>query len=299
MTTQLGWLVRFMRDTNSFQRPWRELLGQLGEGQREDVRGVIQVWNRLKSYAGPIGGSYFDLTKPTFSEQSLSRLEVQLVTGAVIIATSKTDDIVDEHGLGLDERVATIQELFTTLTDGKSKEWRSPETAVISLLLLYIHQKISATPYGDLFFDEFGRVKDAALKQTTGQVSLEQAMELGSAYAGTLMSIPYCWDQKLPKRFLDAAHHFGAYIQIFDDLGDARHDKVHGIRTAITQAESHAEVAEARSIAIGHYKESLAALEPGERSFYRALDMIMKIERIRTNHLPYHAREIREQARAL
>lgn len=294
-----SWLARFALDAYAFQRPWRDFLGQLGTGQREDVQGVIRRWSQLRAYSGVIGGMYYDLAKPNFSrEPSLSKLEVQLVTGAVITATSKADDVIDEQELSLDERVATVQQLFTTLRAGTPREWKSPVTAAVSLLLLYIHQKISATPHREVFFDEFGRMKNAALKQITGNVSIGQAMELGSAYAGTIMAIPYCWDSGLPERFIIAARHFGAYGQIFDDIADSKHDRAQGVQTAITLAESKASVAEARIIAMHQYKASLAQLEPGERGVNEALKVLMMVERLHQNWFGHRAREIKDISRA-
>ena len=284
----LGWLVNYWKDTNAFQRPWQEFLHELGAGQPKEVWKVTEGWRQWRAYGGPVGGMYYDLAMPEFSTQPiLSKIEVELITGAAIVAISKADDVIDEHEFSLDERVDMIEQLFTVLKKGKPKQWESPETTAISLLALYIHKKVSTTQYPELYFDEAERMKDGYVQQIKGEISLEQMMNAGSAFTGMLMSIMYCMDSKLPQRFLAAARHFGAYAQLRDDLADVRHDRKRGLQTIITIADSKAVVAQVKSAAKRQYEASLAQLEPAERSFCRALDICITLEQIRTNYFPY------------
>ena len=112
----LGWLVNYWKDTNAFQRPWQEFLHELGAGQPKEVWKVTEGWRQWRAYGGPVGGMYYDLAMPEFSTQPiLSKIEVELITGAAIVAISKADDVIDEHRLSQDERVDTIEQLFTVL----------------------------------------------------------------------------------------------------------------------------------------------------------------------------------------
>ena len=276
-----AWLAKFAYDRARFIATWNSYLVGLGDGHPKEVQAVLTAWSHEPHFSGVVGGLFSDL-----AGAKSSKLETQLLCGAVVGAVSQADDFIDEQQLEPGQRVGILNGLFSSLREGKKSDYGAPEVAAVGLMCLDIYGRISASPSSWRFFEESENLKDAAIAQTSGNVSLEDEIMVGRAFARSFAVVPYCFNSGLPERFLEAAGHFGAYADILDDITDLAHDRAHGIRTAITVAESPGEIAKAKAVANRLYQDCLAVLQPGERSFYMAMSFLMSAERqIKLIHL--------------
>jgi hypothetical protein len=219
---------------------------------------------------GELGGVQYDLAQPP-----TRRRNCQLLSAKALNVVSVVDYFLDETPLPTVDQIDLVQKMLSAITEGKEYKFGHAQLDKTVKQCQELHACISALPSGDAFFNKFSDLAEAAIKQVEGASSLELASKIGASTVGLSAVIPYCFDRDIDLKFLNAAEHFGSYVQIMDDIQDFEHDLRRGLKTPITAAEeTEIAIEHAKEVAKAHYCACLSFLSDRHQNVYRSLVLL-------------------------
>jgi len=265
-------LARIMHDCGEFKGEWRKALDEIAGGQPQEIADKLaEFGNPLK---GVVGQILYDITGSDFG-----RVEAGIISAETAKIMMSSDKFVDETDLTVEEKINAVRVLFETMRTGKLQNLGYDELTAVSLLCLDLYERISKSPHKELFVEECRNLAGAVIEQLEGKASLDISYRIGGGTATVINIIPYCFDDSIPKRFIEASRNMGAYCQIIDDLRDYRHDLIRGIATIFTKSENLKETKKEALAAASEYKRRCfdAVESPEEKRVYETLEFLFNV----------------------
>lgn len=267
-------LAGIMHDCREFKGEWHKTLDEIASGQPEEVASVLAGFG--KPLKGVVGQIVYDLTGSCFG-----RVEAGIMSAEAAKIMTGSDSFIDETEpeLQVKEKIDAVRTLFETIETGELQEFGYAKLTAISLLCLDLYKRMSKNPHNELFLEECKKLSEAVIEQIEGNASFDVSYRIGSGTAAVINIIPYCFDDRTPQRFIEAARNMGAYCQILDDMRDYRHDLRRGIATVFTASPNLNETKkEALAKAFEYRKRCYDALETSsEKRVYETLEFLFNL----------------------
>ena len=148
-----------------------------------------------------------------FRETSLAiELACKTTLGVAII-----DHHVDAGDGDLDYKRELINGFLSGIPRGSNLKL-SGHLALANELALEVYQTLEDAPRFQLFHNEARSLARAAIRHLEkGERSLAESVQIGGYSFGLLAAIPMALDSSIPSRFLKAAKHFGAMVEVADE----------------------------------------------------------------------------------
>lgn len=219
---------------------------------------------------GEKGGLFHDIVGAT-SRRDLA----QVVSAQALSIIAVADHHIDEFGWGPHQRVATLNSLLSSVTDGTVVKMPTLQLTRAAELGAQLHATIRDLPGASMFVDEFGALAAAVCRQIKDAPTLELCAEVGGRVSALSALSSYLVEPKLPRQYLDAARHWGAYVGLTDDVRDMREDIENGNPSCISVADKPLEVcARAEHLAVRHLADALLLLPETGRAKLRARQLL-------------------------
>lgn len=153
------------------------------------------------------------------------------------IAIMLVDNYVDETKASNETKLSVINKLRLAFESGYEEDLINIEQLNFAYKLASeVHLELNQSDNYGIFLNEVRRLAEVAEEQLlTNKRSLAGSIRAGARSLAILACIPMVLNEDIPRRFLKSAKHFGAMMEIADDLHDRKSDISRGSETFATK----------------------------------------------------------------
>lgn len=275
-TTIVYNIPKFFINALKFRSVLKEVVTSLAQKNLLLEKEIMQLNKPYKTFKAEIGGMFYDL-----APSNMSRKKGQILSFESITVIGKVDDYTDNKDISIEHKSDVLDCFLYTLKTGKKHIFDTVDLTVANVFFSDIYNRIKASKQFQVFYDSWKDLSDVVKDRIKGDDSLENSMRMGYNTAAMLSLVPYLENDVLPSNIIKSAGLFGSYVQILDDITDAKIDESDEVKTfAITNSVSKEY---ALQKAQECYSSALALVDKKTKAAYRMLDLFSRLDNIHNN----------------
>lgn len=187
-----------------------------------------------------IGPALVGYVLATLPEEKINTKKVIELLSKSTLAIMLVDHYVDATDASKHDKLLVINKLRLAFENGYNENSGNNSTQLDFSYALAgeVYLELKESKNFDIFVNEIRRLAEVGEEQfLNNKRSLFGTIKAGSRSMGVMGVIPCVLNENIPKRFLRASKHFGAMMEIADDLQDRDQDLNRGFKTFASELE--------------------------------------------------------------